>query len=89
MRGQGGDSQIQAALTYLNEKAAVLRRSTLGNIHVGKNFNPGNDRGLEFFRNVRELAQHAVNADTNGCRLTLRLDVDIARSLASGSIKDG
>ena len=89
MSGQGGDSQIKIVVGDFDQKAPVLRGATLGDVHVGKNLNPGNHRGLKLLRNVGELAQDAVNTDPNGCRLTLRLDMDIARSLGRGGVENG
>ena len=47
LRRQSGNAQIDAASADFHQEAAVLRRAALGDVHVGKNFDAGDDRVLQ------------------------------------------
>src|SRR5690349_13959486 len=81
LRRKSGGTEIDAPIAELDHESAVLWRTSLGNVHVGKNLHARGDGILEGARNLLKFSQDTVYAHTNRCLAVLRLDVDIACAL--------
>ncbi len=62
---------------HLRLDAAVLRNAPFGDGHVGLDFKPADDRGLQPLGRAFHLVQHAVNpvADAEGLGQRLQMNV--------------
>ena len=45
--GDGGDPEVQVPATDLHPNAPVLGEAALGDVHLGHELDPGDDRGLK------------------------------------------
>src|SRR5262249_13605621 len=87
-RRYGGDADIDLAAAHPQADPAVLGQAPLGDIHLRKDLDAGDDGGLEPLRRRRRLAQHAVNAVAHFELPLERLDVDVAGALLHGLVDE-
>ena len=77
IRRQTRHAQVNQLGTHLRLNAPVLRDAMLGDGHVGLNFQPGDNGGLQSFGRRLHFLHHAVNAVAQPEFFCQRLQVNV------------
>ena len=79
VRGQRRDANVAPLTSVLHFDAAVLRQSPLGDVQSRQDLQPRDDRAVQPLGYLREVREHAVDAQAHLHVVQSRFDVDVAR----------
>src|SRR5690606_2527589 len=80
---QGADAEIDGTgLGYRQLQAAVLRHALLGNVQARNHLDAGSQLFLDRQRRLGDLAQHAIDPETDLVILFERLEMQVRRAHA-------
>ena len=81
---QSTDAHIDRAGAYAQRDASILGQSLFGNIQVGHDLQPRDQRGVQRAVCLHDFAQRAVDTEAHAGVALVRLDMDIAGAIAGG-----
>ena len=81
-RGQDRHAEVDLARVVAELDAAVLGHAALGDVEVGHDLEPRDDRRLQALGRGEHLVQHAVDAEADAEDLLVGLPVDVGGALA-------
>ena len=88
-RRQRRDAEVHLpAASHLELDAAVLRQPPLGDVQLGHDLEPRDDRVAQLHRRLHHFVEHAVDAVADAELLLVGLDVDVRRVALDGVGED-
>ncbi len=85
---QGGGPQVDVAAVEPDRDPAVLRQPPLGDVDVGHDLEPGDQRRLDAAGDLVDLVQHAVDAEPDPHVGRGRLQVQVGRAALDGLLDE-
>ncbi len=76
-RGRRGHTHVDRAILQPQTDAAILRQPTLGDVEIGHDLEPADDRRREMRRRRRRGLQHAVDAIADAQPIGERLEMHV------------
>jgi len=83
-RGHAGDAKVDLAPLGDDPNSPFLRQSLLGDVHLADDLDARDDGGVHPRRGFHQVAERTVDAVADAGALLVRLDVNIARTVADG-----
>ena len=87
-RGQGRDAQVELLVLDRHVDPPVLRESAFGDVQVGHDLDARDDRGLQRLGRRHHVVQQTVDPVAHLHTTAVRLDVNVAGTVADGLADD-
>ena len=76
-----GDAHVDRPPADAQADAAVLRQALLGDVELGHDLQPADQRGVQRLVRLHHLAQRAIHPKAHRAAALVGLDVDVARAI--------
>src|ERR1051325_523514 len=83
-----GAAKVETFVLDRGAEASVLRQPMLGDVHAGEHLHARDERGRDFTRQQRDVAERSVHAKADAEVILPRLEVNIARAFLRAAADD-